>query len=240
MLALDIQRYSEYARMAQEAEVALRRAQQKSVVVTEAATRERETESACIAEREHVERARLAMEREIEALETKKAEAHAIDEQMKEIALAAKFRERHEAQTLAEQAQLKVVEAREKVQTARDLEIANRQSAISLIEAEQQAQRDAIRLRTAAAAEKDAATDRAEADRITVAALKERLTVEAEGNRALNEAENLRSDANRRSNLHRKLVENLPAIIRESVKPIEKIDGIRIVHVEGLPASPAP
>jgi uncharacterized membrane protein YqiK len=30
-------------------------------------------------------------------------------------------------------------------------------------------------------------------------------------------------------------VENLPAIIRESVKPMEKIDGIKIMHVEGLP-----
>ncbi|MFX8813070.1 flotillin domain-containing protein, partial [Acinetobacter baumannii] len=31
------------------------------------------------------------------------------------------------------------------------------------------------------------------------------------------------------------LVENLPAIIRESVKPMEKIEGIKILHVEGLP-----
>ena len=31
------------------------------------------------------------------------------------------------------------------------------------------------------------------------------------------------------------MVENLPAIIRESVKPMERIEGITIRHVEGLP-----
>jgi uncharacterized membrane protein YqiK len=59
--------------------------------------------------------------------------------------------------------------------------------------------------------------------------------VEAEGKQKINEAENVRSDANRRSGLHKALVENLPAIIRESVKPMEKIEGIKIVHVDGMP-----
>ena len=44
-----------------------------------------------------------------------------------------------------------------------------------------------------------------------------------------------RSDASRRSALHQRLVENLPDIIRESVEPMEKIEGIKILHVEGLP-----
>ncbi|MFX8246811.1 flotillin domain-containing protein, partial [Acinetobacter baumannii] len=74
-----------------------------------------------------------------------------------------------------------------------------------------------------------------EADRIAVAALAERYKVEADGKEKLNAAENLRSDASRRSALHQRLVENLPAIIRESVKPMEKIEGIKILHVEGLP-----
>ena len=75
----------------------------------------------------------------------------------------------------------------------------------------------------------------ADADGISVKALKERLAVEAEGKRALNEAENLRSEASRKSALHQRLVENLPDIIRESVKPMENIDEIKIMHVEGLP-----
>ena len=35
--------------------------------------------------------------------------------------------------------------------------------------------------------------------------------------------------------MHKRLVENLPAIIRESVKPMEKITEIKIMHVDGLP-----
>lgn len=97
------------------------------------------------------------------------------------------------------------------------------------------AEAEAARQRILAAAEKDAAQDRADADRIAVAALGERLRVEADGKEKLNAAENLRSDASRRSALHKALVENLPAIIRESVKPMERIEGIKIVHVEGLP-----
>lgn len=58
---------------------------------------------------------------------------------------------------------------------------------------------------------------------------------DAEGQRKLNEAENLRSDASRRTALNRNLFENLPAIIRESVKPMERIESIKIMQVEGLP-----
>src|SRR5208283_4726434 len=79
-----------------------------------------------------------------------------------------------------------------------------------------------------------------EADRVAVAALKERAAVEAEAKRAINEAENLRSDASRHSALHQKLVEVLPSVIRESVKPMERIEGIKILHVEGLPGLSSP
>lgn len=128
-----------------------------------------------------------------------------------------------------------MIVAQEKVATRRETEVAERRKLIELVMASQEAEREAIKLRTAADAEKAAAKDRADADRLAVKALEERFAVEAEGKRKLNEAENLRSDANRRSALHQRLVENLPAIIRESVKPMEQIESIRILHVDGLP-----
>ena len=66
-------------------------------------------------------------------------------------------------------------------------------------------------------------------------ASRHRYEAEAEGQRKLNEAENLRSDASRRTALNRKLFEHLPEIIRESVKPMERIESIKIMQVEGLP-----
>ena len=223
--SLEIQRDSEYARLAHEAEVAVERAQRKAEIASEAAAREREIETVKIRERETVERSRIEMEQEVERLEIKRREALDLEQQAREIAVSMKSKERSEAQAEAEAARAKAVEATERVQTLRDTEIATRQKQIELIEAERVAEAEGARLRIIAEAEKGAAKDRADADRITVAALQERLRVEAEGKEKLNAAENLRSDASRRSALHKALVE----------KPMEKIEGIKILHVEGLP-----
>lgn len=233
--SLEIDRDSEYARLAHEAEVAVERAQKKAEIATENAQRERQIEDVKIQEREAVERTRIGMEEAIEMQEIKRREAIAIQEQAREIAISLKSKERSEAQKMAEEARAAMVEAQERVQTIRDTEIANRLKVIELIDAERVAEAEAARTRIIATAEKGAAQDRADADRIAVAALEERLRVEAEGKEKLNTAENLRSDASRKSALHKALVENLPEIIRESVKPMEKIGEIKILHVEGLP-----
>ncbi len=234
-LTLNIQRDSEYARLAEDSEVAMRRAEQKTKVEQMNAAKEREIEIARLIEREEVECRRIQMEQKLEAMEIKRQEARELDEQQREIAVSIKSKERSEAQVQAETTRATMMEAREKTHTVRDMEIANRLKMVELVAAEKEAERQAIGVKTQAEAEKSAALDRAEADRIAVAALQQRLAVEAEGKRALNVAENLRSDASRKSALHQRLVENLPDIIRESVKPMEKINEIKIVHVEGLP-----
>jgi len=234
-IALDIQRESEYARLAEDSEVAMRRAAQKAEVAQMNAVKEREIEITRLAEREEVERRRIQMEQELEAEGIRRKEALELEDQQREIAISNKAGERSEAQAQAEAARTKRIEAQEKSLPVRDTEIASRRKLVELIAAAQEAEREAIVVKTKAQAEKAAAQDRAEADRIAVAALQERFAVEAEGKRALNEAENLRSDASRKSALHQRLVENLPDIIRESVKPMENIDEIKIVHVEGLP-----
>lgn len=233
--ALEITRDTEYAKMAHEAEVAVERAQRKSEIASNNAAREREIDEVKLKERETVERTRIEIEKEIERLEIQRRQSLQLEEQGREIAISLKSKERSEAQAAAEEARALMVQASERVQTLRDTEIANRQKQIELIDAERMAEAEGARVRILASAEKDAATDKADADRIAVAALGERLRVEAEGKEKLNAAENLRSDASRRSALHQRLVENLPAIIRESVKPMERIEGIKILHVEGLP-----
>ena len=45
----------------------------------------------------------------------------------------------------------------------------------------------------------------------------------------------MRSDASRRSALRMQLASNLESIIREAVKPMQNIDGIKIMEVNGLP-----
>jgi len=235
MRSLTIQRDSEYARMAHEAEVAIQRAQRKSEIATESAMREREIESVKLREREVVEHTRIDMEQKIETLEIKGRETVQLEEQSREIAVSLKSKERSEAQAGAEAARATMIEAQERVQTIRDTEIANRLKAIEMIDAVRVAEAQAAGVRIMAEAEKAAAQDRADADRIAVLALEARYKVENAGREAMYAAENTRSDASRKSALHQSLVERLPEIIRESVKPMERIESIKILHVEGLP-----
>jgi uncharacterized membrane protein YqiK len=50
----------------------------------------------------------------------------------------------------------------------------------------------------------------------------------------MNEAQNVLSPEARGSAARLRLIDKLDAIIREQVKPLENIEGIKILHVEGL------
>jgi uncharacterized membrane protein YqiK len=65
-------------------------------------------------------------------------------------------------------------------------------------------------------------------------AMRVRAEIEAEGLRMMNEAHNMLSPEARMSALRMRLVEKAEAIIRESVRPMERIEGIKILHVDGL------
>jgi uncharacterized membrane protein YqiK len=61
-----------------------------------------------------------------------------------------------------------------------------------------------------------------------------RAEIEAEAQRWMNEAQNVLSPEARTSALRMRLVEKAEGIIRESVRPMERIEGIKILHVDGL------
>jgi uncharacterized membrane protein YqiK len=244
--ALAIRTQSEHARLEQERDVELRRAQQRAEVEFEKIDREREVEEANVRAKEAIERVRIKSDRAVEAEQIERAQENerleiqrqrtlALEEQERLIAVAEKVREQAEAQIETEAARTRLAEAQEGVVTAREKEIAERRKAIDLIEAHQQADRIAVRITTQATAERTAAVEQAEAAKVAADASRHKYEADAEGQRKLNEAENLRSDASRRTALNRNLFENLPAIIRESVKPMERIESIKIMQVEGLP-----
>ena len=123
--------------------------------------------------------------------------------------------------------------------------MAERRKAIELIEAAQEAERDALRLKIGAEAEKLAAVDRADAARTKPRPTptprrsarwpsRLRYEIEAEGMRLMNEAQNMLTPEARTSAVRMRLLEKLEGIIRESVRPMEKIEGIKILHVDGL------
>ena len=100
----------------------------------------------------------------------------------------------------------------EKVFTVREVELAQRKKLIDVSQAEAEA--DASRIRAMAA--------------------KIRHEVEAEGLTLMNKAANLLTPEARQSAMRRQLIDKLEGIIRESVKPMERIEGIKVLHVEGL------
>jgi uncharacterized membrane protein YqiK len=257
--ALDIDRALENARMSQEREIEITRAAQRSDLVKERAAREQEGERAQIAARESVDRARLlsermieeeriSKEREIQTAEIERRQAIEMAEQQRAIAVAGQSKAQSEAQALADQARAKAVQEEERVFTVRETEMAERRKAIDLIGASQEAEREGIRLTMAATAEKTAASDRgdavraeaeanADAEKIKSMAYRIRHEVEAEGLRLMNEAANMLTPEARTSAMRMKLLDRLEAIIRESGKPLERIEGIKILQVDGLMGS---
>jgi uncharacterized membrane protein YqiK len=126
----------------------------------------------------------------------------------------------------------------------REREIAERRKITDLIGAAREAEREAVRLTGKADAEKTAATSfaeaakiaaegEAEAEKIKALAAAARYEVDAKGAMQLNEAENTLSEASRLSRFRGKLLERIEGIVRESVRPLEKIEGIKILHIDG-------
>jgi uncharacterized membrane protein YqiK len=255
-LSLDIDRESEYARLTQEREVEIARAQQRAELARQRSDSERAAETAQLTAREAIEKARIATERALEeeriakerdlqGREIARRQALEIAEQQRAIAVAQQSKAESEARAAADQARARAVAEEERVFTARETEVATRRKQIELIEAAKEAEREALRLTSAAGAEKQASSDRgaalraqaeaeSDSDKIRALAAKIRHEVEAEGVRLMNEAQNVLTPEARISALRLRLVDKMEGIIRESVRPMERIEGIKILHVDGL------
>ncbi|CAM3965280.1 flotillin family protein [Psychrobacter arenosus] len=263
---IDIVREEEYAKLEQEREISIRRAEQMSNIATEESMKQRIAEEAKIAAQREIDMQRINAERDtrnqdiikeqaLEQANIERQKALELAEQERQIAVAEKSRAESVAKAEADKARALAVQQAENVITVREREIAERAKAVQLIKATEEAEKDAIDIKVAAQAEKQAATDRAEAVRIEAQgqADKKRLTaqgeadaqlliaqaqaeqyrVEAEGQEAINTAANMLSPDQIDMQIRMALLERLPAIIAESVKPIENIDGIKILQIGG-------
>ncbi|WP_338244230.1 flotillin family protein [Aurantiacibacter hainanensis] len=243
--SFEISRDTEYARLEQEREVEVRRAAQMSEIASQQAERQREADAARIEAKKLVDAQQIEADRLVEEARIDQVRALEIARQEQQIAVQNKSREESQAKAEADAARAKAVAAEEQVATARESEIAERQKKIELIEAAKQAERDAIKIRVDAEADKDAATNRAEAARMAAKgeadatklraeADRVKFEVEAAGQRAVNEAANILSMEQISLQTKLALLKVLPEVIRESAKPMEAIDSIKIVQVDGL------
>ncbi len=197
-----------------------------------------ESENARIARERETRTQEIVRQREIRRLEI---EAQLNSEMAKSdsaITLAARHAEEARAQALAELARVDVVLAQEKVQTEREQAMADRSRQIALKKVQEQgevqsanAETEAQVLIRKAQADSQAARARGEGERL-------RLVAESEGMTAMIAAENSRSGALIDMLLERHKIDRLPEIVAQVMKPVEKIDSIRIHQINGLSGVP--
>ena len=257
---LTIEKDQEFASLSQKREIENTRAEQAALIATQQAERSREAEAAKIEAERQVSQKRIEAEREIKAAELEKnlviqtreielerktevqrAEQRKqveIARQDTQIAIATKSREQSEADATANLARAEAVKAEEAVNTARQVAVAEREKNIQLIEASKEAEQSAIAVKVSASAEKEAALDRAEALTIEAQARQAAALAEAQGKRAINEALNTLSAAQIDLQVRTLLLQQLPRILEQAVRPMEKIDSIRIFQVNGMPGAP--
>lgn len=191
-------------------------AQDKAIAIAEKSKSQSEAQAAADA-------ARAAAVKAAEQVDTVREVERAERQKKIELVQAAKEAEREQiAITIAAQAEKQA--AQEKGDAIRTLATANADQ--RRIEAEGNATAEKLRAEAEATAEK-----------LRAEAAQARYKVDAEGQTALNHAANTLSVDQIAMQLRVALLKHLPEIIRESVKPMESIDGIKIIQVEGLNGS---
>ncbi len=184
---LELQKEEEYARLLQERDIAIRRAQEQAQISIESAEMRRSSQVAEVSSTEAIEKAKLVSERTvreeklrveqqvreveiakaltIEVAETKRRRALELEQQRNEIEIAEHSRLRNEALVVAEQSRAEAVKAEESVVTLRELERAQREKALQLVAAQRDVETKGLVIVQQAEAEREAATRRADSMR---------------------------------------------------------------------------
>lgn len=248
----------ERIRIETEADIAIRESQlaqaQRRLDIEQA---ERESE---IAQREYLARhetevdalsrekmavsARMAEAAELEKLHELKALKIAHDETLRKLEMTA-IRELEEekilnavrlsekrlaesdAKVAEELARSKVLLAQETVQTDKERATANREQEMSLLRIERETSYTAAKVKQEADAQLVTAQASAKSESL-------RMEAETKGRAALITAENGLSDAVIAMKLEERKLDRLPEIMTQMMKPIEKIDSIRINQISGM------
>lgn len=231
---LSIERQQEESEIAKRIDIEQRRLQADAEIETSRASSGRITEEARIEREREIKQAEIERDlhlrkREMEALT--EVETRKIDNA---IHIAAKRTEETLQQAKTESARTKMIEAQETVQTSKDVAAAERARKLANMKAVQDAEVDEKKVKaqvstllSVAKAEGQAAAVRGDGER-------ERLVAEAVGRRAQIEAENLQSAAVLSTRLEMHKIDRMPEIAAQMMKPVEKIDSIRINQIGGL------
>ncbi|MCH1928735.1 flotillin family protein [Shewanella sp. A25] len=254
-VSLEIEKAEEEARLIQQQSLEFKRAEQKAEIIKQKENKAREEREAEIAKERAIETAEIEKTKDIETREIEKRKSIEqariqqqrdieVAEQEKHIAVAAKSEEESAARARAAEAEKTKVEKEEAVITVRQVAEANRRKEIEVIDARKEAEREAVGVTVQAEAEKRAAEDRssailiearasADAKKLQAEADEKVYAVEAAGKQALYEAENVLRDEQIALQKSLAILKALPEIVAQAVKPLENIEGIKILQGYG-------
>ena len=252
----------ETARIDQERQVQEAEIEQKRALETVRVSQEQEVQTVEIERDQAIEQARIEQERTVEEARVRQQQAIEEANVRRRIVLVERNREEKETQAASEiqiavkEKELEIAstdrlaataertKSEAQVLTVEAIEEAERNSRIALIGAEQEADEERIskeRLANveayavieAAKAEREAATLRAEAQKMLAEAILVEAKAKAEGEEALIEAKNTADQRILNNEALLKLIQSLPEVTGQLMKPAEQIESIRILDLGG-------
>jgi len=139
-----------------------------------------------------------------------------------------------EAQAVEESARAQVLLAAEDVQAQKEKAVARREHETAELNLKKEIDLSIARAKNDADTHATKTNADAEAKKTLAAAELTKAEAEAKGNAARIEAENSMSDELVRMRLEERRLDRLPEIMTQMMKPVEKIDSIKINHIGGL------
>ena len=231
---LDIERAERESEIAQREHLARLEAQAEALSAETRAEAARKTETADLEKTRDISAAKIAHDEELRRKEMAAIlalEENRIDHAMR---LAAKRTEEAETKAAEEASRAKVLLAAEAVQTDKESAVAEREKKLAILRVEKEISVDEAKTR--AGAETLLAKAAAEARAVETAATAEKVRMEAEaqGRSAQIAAENEQSDAIIAMRIEEHRLDRMPEIMTQMMKPVEKIDSIRIHQIGGM------
>ncbi len=192
-----------------------------------------------------IEKQHIDNQKSLEITKIETQQETILAEQKQDMALAKMTLERNKVIIDAEKSRSELAKAEELVTTSRELERIKRQNEIELANAKTILDKELARLLRTAETEHEVSVQQGkaittlaqaetDAERAKLDVLELRSKIESEARRLLNEADNALDNETSMARIKTKLVENMADIIRESVRPMENIDSIKVVDVRGL------
>jgi flotillin len=231
---LTISREEEEAMITQQREIEIARSRSAAETAEEQSVSEKRREAARIEREREVRSSEIARDTELRRQTLESELNSALKQSENTVKMAQKRGEEAKAEAEAIAAKGNEAEAEERVRTIRETAAAERDKALALIRAAEQAEVDDTRVKS----EADTITSMAEAHAKAMIdganADRDRLLSEAKGRAAIITAENTQSPELIAMKLDEQRMRTLPQLVEKMMKPTEKIESIRINQMNGF------